>query len=175
MAINVNEQILQANKAAFDHYQAVTLAALEGLSKLSNLNAQTARSSIEGNLAKVNELLSAKDPKAIADLAALAKPAAEMAGDYAKQAYGIASDTGAEIADLLQKQVAESRRRIDETVSGLAANAPAGTEPMVAFFKQAMTAANSAFDQINAAARQAAAVAQSGVNAATQAAGKARK
>ena len=174
MAINVNDQILQANKAAFDHYQAVTLASLEGLGKLANLNIQTARASIEDSLGKVQQLMSAKDPKALADLATLAKPAAEKAGHYAQQAYGIATDTGSEIAELVNKQVSDTRKKVDETINGLVANAPAGSEPMVAFFRQAISAAHGAFDQINAAARQAAQVAETGM-AAAQANAKSRK
>jgi phasin family protein len=161
MANPVNEQMIQTSKAAFDHYQAVTLASIEGLGKLAELNIATARASIEESLDKARQLMTAKDPKALADLGvAIAKPVAEQAGGYARKAYDIASETGSEIAGLVEKQIADARHQVEATVTQLAASAPAGSEQMVAFFKQAVGAANTAFEQINSAAKQAAKAAE---------------
>lgn len=171
MANNVNEQVTQAAKAAFDHYQAVTLASIEGLAKLADLNIQTARASIEESLEKAKVLMATKDPKALADsAAALAKPAAEQAGEYAKKVYGIANETGTEIASLVEKQIADARKQVEATVTQLSASAPAGSEQVVAFFKQAVGAANTAYEQIHAAAKQAAKVAEQNIASATSAA-----
>jgi len=69
--------------------------------------------------------------------------------------YEIANDTGTEITKLFEKQFAEGNKQLNATIEALAKNAPAGSEGVVTFVKSAVTAANTAYDQVNKATKQA--------------------
>lgn len=173
---NVNDWIVQANKAAFEHYQAVALASLEGIGRIANLNVSASKSSFEESLAQIRALMSVKDSKAFADMTSgMSQPDPAKAGAYAKQMAEIATQTSTEIADLFQKRFAETNRKIQESIETLAASAPAGSEPFVAFFRQSLAVANTAFEQANKAARQAADLAQANMGAAARTAQSKKK
>ena len=83
-----------------------------------------------------------------------AQPAADKASAYAKHVYEIASETGAEISRIIEKQFSEGNRQLTAAIEAMARNAPVGSEGVVTLVKSAVTAANSAFDQVNKATRQ---------------------
>jgi hypothetical protein len=60
-------------------------------------------------------------------------------------------------------------------IDAFSKNAPMGSEGVVTLVKQAVTAANSAFDQVNKATKQAVEMAEANMAAATKVATKARK
>jgi hypothetical protein len=95
----LNEQILKANQAAFDHYQAVALASLEGLGRLADLNIQTARTAIEDSLGTIQQLVSAKDPKALAGFATTAETRRRQGWRLCQAGLRDRHRPGSEIAD----------------------------------------------------------------------------
>jgi cell division septum initiation protein DivIVA len=105
------------------------------------------------------------------------QPATDKVTAYYKHVYEIANDTGTELAKLFEKQFAESNKQLYAAIDALAKNAPAGTEGVVTLVKQAVSAANSAFDQVSKATKQAVEVAEANMAAAakTTAAGRSRK
>lgn len=154
--LNTNDQLAQLNQEAIDTLQAVALKSVEGFERLADLNMQAIKASISESNEQLKAVLSAKDAKALADLATSAgQPAADKFASYAKQAYEIANQTGAEIAKLFEKHVADGNKQFTAAVEAMAKNAPAGSEGMVTFVKSAVSAANTAFDQVNKATRQA--------------------
>jgi hypothetical protein len=58
-------------------------------------------------------------------------------------------------------------------IDSMARNAPAGTEGMVSFVKQAVSSASTAFDQFNRASRQVAEMAEANMTAAGKSVSKA--
>lgn len=174
--INTPEQFVQAQKASFDMFQAVALKSLEGFEKLAELNMQAFKSSIEEGTEQIKSMMAAKDIKAMGNFSiAAAQPAADKAGAYAKHVYDIASETGGEIAKLVEKQIAEGNKQFTATIDAMAKNAPAGTEGIVTLVKQAVTAANSAYDQVNKVTKQAVEAAEANIAAAAKAAKPAAK
>ena len=174
--INTPEQFAQINKVAFETFQTVALKSIESFEKLADLNIQATKASIAETTDHAKALLSAKDAKAFADIASgSVQPAADKITAYAKHVYDIANEAGTEIAKLFEKQFAEGNKQLNSAIDSLAKNAPPGSEGVVTFVKQAVTAANSAFDQVNKATKQAVELAEANMAAAAKAAPRARK
>jgi phasin family protein len=127
--------------------------------------------SLEESGEQLKSVLGAKDPKALADMAlGGAQPAADKAAAYAKHLYEIANDTGTEIAKLFEKQFTEGNKQVNAAIEAMAKNAPAGSEGIVTFVKSAVSASNTAYDQVNKAAKQAVEMAEANFAAAGKAA-----
>ncbi len=174
--VNSPEQFVQMNKATFETYQAIALKSVESFEKLAELNIQAAKASITESTDQMRALLSAKDPKALADLSiAAAQPSADKVTAYAKHVYDIANEVGTEFAKLFEKQFAEGNKQINAAIDSLAKNAPAGSEGVVTFVKQAVSASNSAFDQVTKATKQAVELAEANFAAAAKAPARAKK
>lgn len=168
--INTPEQFIHLQKANFEMFQAVALKSVEGVEKLAELNIQAVKASLVESNAQFKAVLEAKDAQAVADMAmAGTQPGADKMSAYAKHVYEIANECGTEIAKLIEKQFAESNKQVAAAIDAMAKNAPAGTEGVVTFVKSAMTAANSAYDQVNKATKQAVEMAEANVAAATKA------
>ena len=174
--INNIEQFTQVNKAAFDSFQALALKSIQGFEKLAELNIQAAKSSVTESSDQVKALMTAKDPKAFADLAvSQAQPAAEKATAYAKHVYAISNDVGTEFASMIEKQFAEGSKQLNSAFDLMTKNAPSGSEGFVNFFKTAITSANTAYDQVTKATKQAVEMTEANFAAVAKSAPKVRK
>lgn len=170
------EQLMSMNKAALEAAQALTLKSLEGVEKLVELNIQAAKSSVAESSSQLTALLSTKDPKAFADLAvSQAQPAADKFTAYAKHVYDISNSVGTEFAKIWEKQVAENSKQLNSAIDLMTKNAPAGSEGLVTFVKSAVSAANTAYDQVNKATKQVVEMTEANIAAAQKAVPKARK
>lgn len=174
------DQMVALHKAALESFQAVAAKSFEGLEKLAELNLAATRSTMEESALQMKALLAVKDVKALTDFAAgSAQPTADKVSAYAKHVYEISSDTGSEIAKLIERNLAEQNRQLHATIDALAKNAPAGSEGMVTFMKSAVAAANTAYDQVNKATKQVVEMTEANLVAAgktaTNGSGRARK
>jgi phasin family protein len=168
------DQFLALHKANLASLQALTASSFEGMERLAQLNIAAARSTIDEATDKVKALLDAKDAKAVADLGVNAmQPVGEKLTAYAKHVYDIASDTSAEFVKVVDQQMADSNRQLHTVIDSMARNAPAGTEGMVSFVKQAVSSASTAFDQFNRASRQVVEMAEANMTAAGKSVSKA--
>lgn len=164
------EQFAQIQKAAFETFQTVAMKSVESFEKLAELNIQVAKVTLAESAEQYKAMLAAKDPKAFAEVAMSAsQPAADKAATYAKHVYDIMNEAGTEIAKLFEKQVAESNKQFSTAIDTLAKNAPAGSEGVVTFMKSAVTAANTAYDQVSKATKQAVEMAEANISAASKA------
>ena len=171
------DQIVAMHKAALESFQALAAKTLEGFEKLAELNLAATKSTMDESAEQLKALLEVKDVKALADFAAgSAQPGADKMTAYAKHVYEITSDTGSEIAKLVEKQFSDVNRQMHSAIESLAKNAPAGSEGVVTFMKSAVAAANTAYDQVNKATKQVVELAEANMVAAgkTAAAGAAR-
>lgn len=163
------EQFIQLQKSALEAFHSATITSIEGLEKLAALNVQAAKASIEESTEALRSMSDVKDAKALADLASgTVQPATDKVTAYYKHVYEIANETGNELARLFEKQFAESNRQVYAAIDSLAKNAPAGSEGMVTLVKQAVSAANSAFDQVSKATKQAVELAEANISAAAK-------
>ncbi|MGA7817444.1 MAG: phasin family protein, partial [Caballeronia sp.] len=92
---------------------------------------------------------------------------------YGRHLYEIASSTQAEFARVAEAQFEDQNRKVQTLVENVAKNAPAGSETAVAVMKSAITAANTTYETIHKASKQAVEIAESNFNAAATAATKA--
>ncbi|MFA7505114.1 MAG: phasin family protein [Burkholderiaceae bacterium] len=158
------------------NFNTATARALEGFQKLAELNLETARASMDASNEQIRELLAARDVKTLTELVtSYSKPRPDAFKAYAQAVYAISRETGNELADIIEQQVAESQRQLYSAVEDLASKAPAGSEGAVAFTRQVMAASSTAYDQLNKAARQFAQMADSAVSGETQGARPTRR
>jgi phasin family protein len=176
--VTTPEQFLQIQKTALEVFQTATITSIEGFERLAALNVQAAKASIDESTDALKSMTEVKDAKQLADMATgSVQPATDKVTAYYKHVYEIANETGTELAKLFEKQFAESNKQLYAAIDAMAKNAPAGTEGVVTLVKQAVSAANSAFDQVSKATKQAVEVAEANMAAAakTTVAGRSRK
>jgi phasin family protein len=174
------DQMVAMHKAALESFQAVAAKSLEAFEKLAELNLAATKSTMEESAEQMKALFEVKDVKALTDLAmGSAQPAADKMTAYAKHVYEISNETGTEIARLVERQFADGNRQLHAAIDALAKNAPAGSEGVVTFMKSAVSAANTAYDQVNKATKQVVELAEANMVAAgktaTQGAARAKK
>ncbi|MFM1990420.1 MAG: hypothetical protein RJA99_3377 [Pseudomonadota bacterium] len=163
------DQMVAMHKAALESFQSVAAKSFEGFEKLAELNLAATKSTFEESAEQFKALLEVKDVKALADLAAgSAQPAADKLTAYAKHVYEITSETGSEITKLIEKQLADSNKQLYAAIDALGKNAPAGSEGVVTFMKSAVSAANTAYDQVNKATKQVVELAEANLSAAAK-------
>jgi len=168
------EQFAGANKAQFDTLFGLTNKAFEGFQKVLALNLQVVKSTLAESQENAQRVLSVKDAQELLALqASLAQPVAEKAQSYSRQLYEIASATQAELARVAEAQYEEQNRKVQALLDNVTKNAPAGSETAVAVMKSAITAANTTYETIHKASKQAVEIAESNFNAAATAATKA--
>jgi phasin family protein len=170
--VKTPEDLMKLQADAFKASSEAANKTLEGFRKLAELNMQTAQAALEQSSEQVKALLAVKDAKTLTELVtSFAKPSPEKFTAYAKAVYAISSETGSDLAAMIEKQVAASNQQLAAAIEAMAKNAPPGAEGAVNFIKQAMGAASAAYEQVNSATKQFVDVAEANLGKATKAAG----
>ncbi len=170
------DQFAAMQRQSLESAQAIALASFAGFEKLTQLNVQAAKASLEEGVNKGVSMLETKDVKSLGDtLSESAQPTGEKFTAYARHVYEIASETGTEISRVVERQFSEGNRQMTAAIEAMAKNAPAGSEGVVTLVKSAVTAANSAYDQVNKASRQVVEMTEANVDSATNATRSAAK
>lgn len=169
--IQTPDQFVSMNKASFEMMQTAARVSMAGFERLASLNLQAARSSFEESADMMKTFLEVKDVKSLSELTTTSmQPTADKVSSYAKHCYDIASETSAELARLVEKQMADGNKQLFAALDSMARNAPAGSEGVVTLVKSAMSAANTAFDQVSRATKQVVEMAEANVVAASKSA-----
>ncbi|MEN9772957.1 MAG: hypothetical protein RL322_27 [Pseudomonadota bacterium] len=167
--INTPDQLMQIHRDALHMMQAAAIASINGLEKLASLQMQATRSSLEEQSEMAKSLLAAKDVKSLSELTTTAmQPTADKYASYAKHCYEIMNETNAELSRLVEKQMAEGNKQLFAALDTMARNAPAGSEGVVTLVKSAVSAANTAFDQVSRATKQVVEMAEANMAAAAK-------
>ena len=163
------EQIQAAQKANVEALLTVASAQFGAIEKLASLNATAVKAAFEDGLANTRALMGAKDVQEFVSLQnGFAQPALEKAIAWSKSVYEVATSTNAEMSKLAEKRTTEWNENVASFLEKAGKNAPAGSDVAVAAMKQMMTAANSAYDNLNKVAKQATEMAEANVAAATE-------
>jgi phasin family protein len=134
-----------------------------------NLNA--ARSLIADAASNVSSIGEIKDAQNLFALpATLVQPSIEKAIAYSRGLYAIASETQAALSRIFETQYSVLNKEVLASIEEAVKHAPAGSEVAVSAVKQAISAANSAFDNVSKATKQAVEMTENNVSAATEAA-----
>ena len=105
----------------------------------------------------------------------MVQPLAEKTAAYSRHLYDIAQSAGAELSKTLEGQTAEAQKKFADLVESATKNAPAGSETAVTMMKSAMTAANTAFESVQKAVKQAGDMAETNFNTVSESAVNASK
>ncbi len=170
----IPEQVLARQKASINTFVAAQAAVFAGFEKLVELNLKVVKATLDEVAQKSQQSVDVKDPQAIAAFTSgLVQPGAEKALAYGKHVYDIVSGVQGNLAKLSEEQIAEGQQQLSEAVEQFSKNAPTGSESAVAMIKSSLATANSAYDSLSKAAKQAADVAETNLTAATNATFKA--
>jgi phasin family protein len=174
MSYAIPEQFASANKANIETLMTVANTAFASAERFAALNLNTARAILEDSVANAKAIMSVKDMQGLMSLqVSLAQPSVEKAVAYSRSMYEIATQTSEEFSKLFEGQFADLNKNVAFALDKAAKNAPAGSDVAVAAVKQAIAAANSAYDSMSKAAKQVAEIAEANVAAATTATVKA--
>ena len=163
-------QFVELQKTQLNAFAALNQALFGASEKLITLNLAAAKAAFEDATHSSQALLAARDPQELIGLTVSSgQPALEKLVGYTRNAYGIASGTQAELSKIIEEQISEGNKKVAEFVEFATQHAPAGSESAVSFFKNALATANTAFDTVNKASRQASDWAESNFVSATTA------
>jgi len=164
------------NKAHFEALMGLAAKAFDGVEQITALNLQIVKAGLGDATETGRAVLSAQGPQALFVLqAGLLQPAAEKAGAYGQQIYGIVAGVKAEVEKLVAEQTAAAQAAFIAALEAAGQNAPEGTGYGIELFKSAIATANNAFDGLQKAGRQATEAAQANVAAVSRSAVKARR
>ena len=168
-----NDKFIASNKAALDSLLTIVNASLNSTERLAALNLNTARALLADSASNVSALLAAKDPQSLIALQkSLAQPALDKVSVYSRSVYEILSQSSSDLKELVEGQAVELKKNFMAAVEQSFKNAPAGSESVVAAMKSGLAAADSAYEKMNKAAKQATATIEAKVASAQEAAGK---
>jgi len=149
------DQFVALQRRYLESAQAIATASFSGLEKLTELNVQAAKASMEESVQRSILLLETKDAKALADtFTDSAKPAGGKFTAYAKHVYDIASETRAEISKVVEDQFSEGNRQLTASIEAMAKNSPMSSDGVVTMVKSAITAANATWGQVSKVSHQ---------------------
>ncbi|MBK7461913.1 MAG: TIGR01841 family phasin [Betaproteobacteria bacterium] len=171
--LKTNDKFVAGNKAAVDSMLTIINASLNSAERLAALNLNTARALMSDNAATVSALLAVKDPQSLIALQkSLAKPALEKVSAYTRSVYEILSQSSNGLKEIIEGQSVEMKKNFSAVVEQSLKNALAGSETIVAAMKSSFAAADSAYENMTKAAKQATATIEATVVSAKEAAGK---
>jgi phasin family protein len=170
----IPQQVLNSQKAAIEALVSIQSSVFGGFEKLVDLNLKAIKATLDDVSDKSQQVASVKDAQeAVAMTSTLVQPNAEKAMAYSKHVYDIVSSVQADLAKLGEAHLAEGKKHMQDAIEQLTQHAPAGSESAVAMLKSGLVQANTAFDSMTKAAKQAAEVAEKNLAAATSATFKA--
>ena len=162
------EQVLASQKASLETLFGLTQKAFEGVEKLVELNVQASKVALSESANRTQAMLSVKDAQELRALqAGLMQPLADKAAAYSRHLYDIANGTSAEFSKAVEAQTAEMQSKFAGMVDNATQNAPAGSETAVAVMKNAVAAANHAYETVQKAVKQASEMAEANLNSVT--------
>ncbi|MEY3950267.1 MAG: hypothetical protein RJB21_25 [Pseudomonadota bacterium] len=170
------EQIAAANKANLETLLNLTNKAFEGVEKLVELNMAVAKTAMNENVQNAKQALSVRDAQQLMAMqAGMVQPLAEKIMSYSRHLYNIANETQSTFTTVAESQLNKNNSNLNGLVEELAKNAPAGSDAAVQAIKQAMAAANNAYETTQKSIKQAVDLAQNNFNAAANTAVKAAR
>lgn len=170
------EQIAELNKSILETTMRVAKISLDNAERLSKLQMDAARSALEDNTRVAKALAEAKDVQDMMALRAkLAEGAVEKAMAYSRSIYDLASQTQAELNQLMEERVSSFNRDVVAAMDVAMKSAPAGSDVAMAAMKSTVAAATAAVDSMTKAAKQVADFADASVKAASSATANAMK
>lgn len=141
--------------AGIETLASLASATFAGMERLAALNLNAARTLMEQGADTSRALLAAGDAQALLSLPGRLKSDTEKAADYSRRVCEIATQTREALSTVVQSQVSELNASLGMQLDQAVKSAPAGSDLALNALRSALAAANSAYDSMNMAARQA--------------------
>lgn len=167
------EQFNAAGAASLDSLKNLINVSLGNLEKLASHNLSSTRNQLLQQVDHGHKLLAAKTPQDVLSLTqSHAQPQLDSALAYYRGIYEISVSAQEEYAKLLEQGHAELNKSLSSVLDWYAKSS-GNSDFAVSAVKSAITAANSAFENANKAARQVAEITEASVSAASKATSRA--
>lgn len=162
------EQLTATHKANLQALATVGNNAFAGFEKLVELNLAASKSMMDEGFATMQSVAGAKDPSEFLALQTSALQAtAEKTTAYGKSLYALVAESGAELTQMVEGNMAQAQKSVSALVENVARNAPAGSEPALALFKSTVAASQNAIETARKSAKSSLAMAESNYAAMT--------
>lgn len=156
------EQFTASNQANFRTLEVLATQMFSGFEKLVELNLAASKAALEESFGHTQAVMEVKDaPQLLALQTSLVQPMAEKSTSYSRHVYNIAVESGAELTKVFEGKFAEAQTSFTALVENMTKNAPAGSETVVAAFKSAVNAGQSAIESAQSSAKKAAELVES--------------
>ncbi len=174
--VQVSEQVAAFSKSQLDALLKVAELAAENVEKLADVQFKAAKTAYADSVKTLKQLAAIKDPNELASVTTgLAQPAWDKATTYAKSVYDVVSTAQAELASVLEEQVADFNKNMVVTLDTAMKSAPAGSEGAIAAMKSAIHSANTVYETMVKTTKQLATAAEANMAAVAQVAPVAKK
>jgi len=161
----------EMQKSQLDALYALSQVAFNTTEKLVGLNLAAMKAAMDESATTTQSMLGIKDAQDMLTVGgAIAQPALQKVVGYSRNVYSIVSGANAEVRKVVESQIADGNNKAAQFVEFATRNAPAGSEPLVSLFRNAVAACNTAYDTFSKATKQAFDAAESNLASATQAA-----
>jgi phasin family protein len=145
------DQLTAANQAAIEQFNSLAQLSLANAEKLAELSLGVARESVTLAADHALALASAKDVHEVLALnSAAIEPALKRAYSVSREAFEATAEAQNEVKRTFEKQNGELNRAAVAALEEAFKYAPAGSESFVANLKSAMTAAQTAYENVTA-------------------------
>ncbi len=147
---------------------------LESLERLSGLTFDTSRVALTDGFKQLGALTAAKSPKELTAMSAgLVEPALASSIGYVRGCYGIASDLGESLGEVMSAKYEAATKDLDVALEKFSSATPVGGEAVATALKTAMAASSKAIDEAAKVARETVSLAEANLVKASDAALKA--
>lgn len=169
------EQLTAAQKANAEVMTALLRTAFDGVERLTALNMAASREFFNNTMAGTQQLLSAKDPSAVAKLnTELAQPNAVKWMDYSRSVYELVSEMQKEVTSVMEAQYSSFTKNANSAVEKAKTSAPVGGDVFAATMQSMLNASTKAFDNMTGMAKQLSDIAEANMAAASKVAAPAK-
>lgn len=168
--INVPEKIVALNRANVQAAISIANIGLDSAERLCGVQLNAAKAAIADGAQNFNALSQVKDVQDLIALAqSLPQDGVEKVLERSRSVYEIAAQAQAEIGQIVEGCISEFNKEVFAALEQAAKSAPAGigADAALAAVKSAVAAANSAYDSMTKAAKQATDLAEANVSAIT--------
>lgn len=149
------DQFNAANEAAVEQFSYFAKLALANVEKFSQLGLGAARESVQLATQHARAIAGARDINEVIALnSAALEPSLKRAYNLSRSAFEAAAETNDEIKRTLEKRNAEVQKAAIAALEESFKYAPAGSEPLVANVKSAISAAQQAYENFVAINKQ---------------------
>lgn len=157
----IPEQFNDVSKAGIETLASLASTTFGGMEQLAALNLNAARSLLEQSAANSRALLAGGDIEALRSMQdLLVKPDPQKVFDYSRRVYAIANQTREALSRVVDTRVSELNANLGTKLDQAVKTAPVGTDLALNSLRSALSAANSAYDTMSKAAKQAGEIAE---------------